>query len=133
MSYISSSIRNCRASTDDAARQYSERFLNPHNTVCLKYSSNDNLGRPVPCENSIYRKAPGCNDPLEIVSVENSHRPQYVEEHKGKKIKQIVSFEKPLNSFMYNSCSNSNNNDSDKYNQVSCPSLKTPYLSGSCK
>lgn len=73
---LDASLRTCKVRTENAARNLSDRYLNPNNTVCLAWGGTDLAGRQVN-PNSFNTKAPGCNSALDRVEVESFLRPSY--------------------------------------------------------
>lgn len=69
-------LKNCKVKTEDAVRYQSERFLNPKEVICSQYKFRDDFGRNVSFSPYNLNHA-GCNSPLNIVDVENLHRPPY--------------------------------------------------------
>jgi hypothetical protein len=54
----------------------SDRYNNPQSKVCPVWNGIDNTGRPVN-EHSMKIKSAGCNDPTDLITIENEKRPQY--------------------------------------------------------
>lgn len=75
---LEASIRTCKLDTGHADRIYSDRFLNPHNTICSIWNGYDSVGRAV-CPDSFMTKQMGCNSAEDRVYVENYQRPRYTE------------------------------------------------------
>lgn len=75
---LQGSLRTCKIETGQAPRFRSSRFEDPDNLSCPVWSGRDNLGRIV-SEDSYQTKSEGCNTPLDRVVVENTLRPQYME------------------------------------------------------
>ena len=73
---LDASIRTCKVETGQANRIASDRFLNPHNMVCIPWNHQNSKGQTVE-ENSFYTKRAGCNSALDRVSVESALRPDY--------------------------------------------------------
>jgi len=73
-----SSINTCKVNTGYADKLQSDRIENPDNMTCFVWNGLDTYGRPVSMD-SFYTKAPGCNDALDRVKVENFQRPKYME------------------------------------------------------
>lgn len=73
---LDASIRTCKVETGEANRIESDRFLNPHNMVCIPWNHQNSKGQTV-CRDSYYTKTPGCNSALDRVSVESALRPDY--------------------------------------------------------
>ena len=73
---LDASIRTCRVEAGEATRIQSDRFLNPHNMVCIPWGGHNIKGQKV-CHDSFYTKTPGCNSAEDRVSVENALRPEY--------------------------------------------------------
>lgn len=112
---LSSTIRNCRVSPEIANQKYSERFLNSNVATCPRWDNTDNFGRPV-CQSGFYAKAPGCNSPFDIVSVENSHRPT-LQQHNDERefnVKPGIS----LSAHVKNSCVSNQHQVPRAYNHV---------------
>lgn len=76
MASLESSIRTCKIDTAYAPKVFSDRFLNPCNTVCPMWSGYDSVGRSV-CPNSYKAKSAGCQSAMDRVRVETHQRPQY--------------------------------------------------------
>lgn len=76
---LQKNIKDCKVDTSWAARLRSDRFENPNNMACPVWSGRDLTGRAV-CADSFYTKSAGCNTPMDRVSVENTLRPQYMEQ-----------------------------------------------------
>ena len=75
---IEASTRTCKVDTASAARIESDRFLNPHNVVCPRWTGRDLSGRQVNADSFMTKRA-GCNSAEDRVLVENALRPQYSE------------------------------------------------------
>jgi len=75
---IEASTRTCKVDTASATRIESDRFLNPANAVCPRWTGRDLSGRQVNAD-SFYTKSAGCNSAQDRVVVENTLRPQYSE------------------------------------------------------
>ena len=73
---LDASLRTCKVETGEAQRILSDRFLNPHNMVCIPWNGYNNKGQKV-CADSWYTKTGGCNSAEDRVSVENHLRPDY--------------------------------------------------------
>tara|TARA_B110000908_G_C10213839_1_gene431686 strand:- start:144 stop:794 length:651 start_codon:yes stop_codon:yes gene_type:complete len=73
---LDASIRTCKVETGEATRIESDRFLNPHNMVCIPWNGTNSKGQAV-CADSFYTKRRGCNSALDRVSVESALRPDY--------------------------------------------------------
>jgi hypothetical protein len=75
---IQGSLRTCKIEQGEAPRYRSSRFEDPNLMSCPVWSGRDNVGRSV-SEDSYRTKLEGCNTPLDRVDVENTLRPQYME------------------------------------------------------
>lgn len=75
---LQGSLRTCKIETGQAPRYRSTRFEDPNQMSCPVWSGRDNVGRMV-SEDSFRTKVEGCNTPLDRVDVENTLRPQYME------------------------------------------------------
>jgi hypothetical protein len=75
---LESSIRTCKVDVAYANKMESDRFLNPSNAMCPRWTGKDLMGRKV-CANSFKTKSAGCNSAVDRVHVENDLRPQYSE------------------------------------------------------
>lgn len=75
---LQGSLRTCKIETGQAPRYRSSRFEDPNEMMCPVWGGRDNLGRPIQ-EDSFRTKLEGCNTPLDRVDVENTLRPQYME------------------------------------------------------
>ena len=73
---LDASIRTCKVETGEAQRIESDRFLNPHNMICIPWNGYNSKGQKV-CADSFYTKRRGCNSALDRVSVESNLRPDY--------------------------------------------------------
>lgn len=112
---LSSSIRNCRVSSETGNQKYSERFLNPNVASCPRWNNTDNFGRPV-CQSGFYAKAPGCNSPYDIVGIENNLRPKIQQPNDKKEfnVKPGIS----LSAHIKNSCVSNQHQVPRTYNHV---------------
>ena len=73
---LDASIRTCKVEAGESNRIQSDRFLNPHNMVCIPWNGYNSKGQNV-CADSFYTKTPGCNSAEDRVGVENFLRPDY--------------------------------------------------------
>jgi len=74
---LEKSVRTCSVNTGEAKRIQSDRFLNPHNLICVPWNGLNNKGQEV-CPDSQWTKTAGCDSALDRVAVENSQRPKYI-------------------------------------------------------
>lgn len=75
---LQGSLKTCKADTAWAERVQSNRFQDPNQMVCVPWGGRDNVGRPITAD-SFQTKSAGCNSPMDRVGVENTLRPQYME------------------------------------------------------
>lgn len=75
---LNASVRTCDVNTAWANRIQSDRFLNPHNMVCVPWNGMNSKGQAV-CPDSFWTKTAGCNSATDRVVVENDLRPSYSE------------------------------------------------------
>ncbi len=76
---LQKSIRTCRVDSSWANKAHSERFLNSCDLACPAWNGLDAYGRTV-CQDSFKLEStqnPGCITPMDRISIENEHRPQY--------------------------------------------------------
>jgi hypothetical protein len=76
---LQGSLKTCKIDTGWAERIRSDRFENPDAMMCPVWSGRDLFGRQA-SPDSFYTKSAGCNTPLDRVAVENTLRPQYMEQ-----------------------------------------------------
>lgn len=70
---LSSTLRNCKVSDEDASRAQSDRYLNMNSMSCIPPASVNERGQEV-CSYSMNRETAGCHNPVNRVDIEGRHR-----------------------------------------------------------
>lgn len=70
---LSSALRNCKVSDEDASRAQSDRYLNTQSMSCIPPASVNERGQQV-CAYSMNRETAGCHNPVNRIDIEGRHR-----------------------------------------------------------